>query len=194
MTRNNKTRGGTTKGTPVIHNKRVSPFFKKINQAKTKKEKDRLAILSQTGEYQVHFEFLETIILSKGGNKRPYYSWSTEYIFPIADEENFISLQHILVVKMEGFKKAHVIKHWRQDWTYEDPVILNYQGHRIWKKKNLPHSAVKGKWSQAVYQVDDSPRYKTYGAWIHYPNFSQWTGMESNRPLPRREFSVRSDY
>lgn len=194
LTLNNKTRGGTTRGTPVTHDKTVSPFSKEIIQAKTKKEKDRLAILSQTGEYQVHFEFLETIILSKAKSELPYYSWSTEYIFPIANEENFISLQHILVVKMEGFEKAHVIKHWRQDWTYEDPVILEYQGYYTWKKKKLPDLEVKGKWSQAVYQVDDSPRYKTYGAWTHHSNFSQWVGMESNRPLPRREFSVRSDY
>ncbi len=194
LTLNDKTRGGTVKGNPVIHDKTVSPFFKKISQAKIKKEKDRLAILSQTGEYQIHFEFLETIIFSKAGNQLPYYSWSTEYIFPIKNEENFISLQHILVINIQGSEKPHVIKHWRQDWTYEDPVILEYQGHQTWKKKKLPDSQVKGQWSQAVYQVDDSPRYETYGSWTHYPNFSYWVGVESNRPLPRREYSVRSDY
>ena len=193
LTLNNKTRGGTTRGVPVKYDKKFSPFFKKISQAKTKKEKDRLAILSQTGEFQVHFEFVETINFDKK-KFLPYYSWSTEYIFPIKNEENFISLQHLLVMKMQGSDKAHVVKHWRQDWTYEDPVILEYQGHQTWSKKKLQDSQVKGQWSQAVFQVDDSPRYQTYGTWVHAPNISYWISAETNRPLPRRESSVRSDY
>ena len=194
LTLNNKTRGGTVKGSPVKHDKTVSPFFEKISKAKTKKEKDRLAILSQTGEFQVHFEFLETMVFGRGNNQLPYYSWSTEYIFPIKNEKNFISLQHILVIRVEGSDKAHVIKHWRQDWTFQDPVILEYQGYQTWKKKKLPSSLVRGQWSQAVFQVDDSPRYKTYGTWTHGPNLSRWISVETNRPLPRREYSVRSDY
>ena len=193
LTLNNKTRGGTTKGFPVKHDKKPSSFFKKISQAKTKKEKDRLAILSQTGEFQVHFEFVETINFNKK-NFLPYYSWSTEYIFPIKNEEDFISLQHILVIRMQGSDKTHVIKHWRQDWNYQDPVIFEYQGHQTWNKKKLQDSQVKGQWSQAVFHVDDSPRYKSHGSWIHAPNFSRWISAETNRPLPRREYSVRSDY
>src|SRR5690606_34630304 len=52
----------------------------------------------------------------------------------------------------------------------------------------------RGKWSQAVFQVDDSPRYEAIGAWRHEGGVSSWLSDETWRPLPRREFSVRDDY
>jgi hypothetical protein len=53
---------------------------------------------------------------------------------------------------------------------------------------------VKGTWTQAVFQVDDSPRYEAYGRWQHFGNVSTWQSSTTWRPLPRREFSVRKDY
>jgi hypothetical protein len=58
----------------------------------------------------------------------------------------------------------------------------------------IPSNKKTGSWSQSVYQVDDTPRYQGYGNWIHLPNFSSWEGNETWRPLPRREYSTRSDY
>ena len=58
----------------------------------------------------------------------------------------------------------------------------------------LKDKEAAGKWSQAVYQVDDSPRYQATGSWQHTGNYSSWLSDETWRPLPRREFSVRSDY
>jgi hypothetical protein len=52
----------------------------------------------------------------------------------------------------------------------------------------------EGYWTQSVYQVDDSPRYQALGRWQHQPQFSSWQSDSFTRPLPRREFSVRSDY
>ena len=57
------------------------------------------------------------------------------------------------------------------------------------KQKNIKKS-----WSQAVYQVDDSPRYESYGKWVHEKGVSRWVSQSTNRPLPRREHSVRNDY
>ncbi|GIR92939.1 MAG: hypothetical protein CM15mP93_11260 [Thiotrichaceae bacterium] len=51
-----------------------------------------------------------------------------------------------------------------------------------------------GSWSQTVFQVDDTPRYESYGTWVHSDGASRWVSKSTPRPLPRREFSVRNDY
>ncbi|MEO0880669.1 MAG: DUF6607 family protein, partial [Pseudomonadota bacterium] len=50
------------------------------------------------------------------------------------------------------------------------------------------------KWSQTVYQVDDSPRYGAVGVWSHAAGASQWTPPAEWRPLPRRDMTKRDDY
>ena len=87
-----------------------------------------------------------------------------------------------------------VMKHWRQDWTFEDADLHTYRGENTWARKKRSPKSVKGAWSQAVYQVDDSPRYEVIGKWSHQGGMSVWTSESSWRPLPRREFSVRDDY
>jgi hypothetical protein len=52
---------------------------------------------------------------------------------------------------------------------------------------------VKGRWVQKVYQVDDSPRYESIGTWVHVDGRHEWHS-ECDSPLPRREFTKRSDY
>ena len=52
---------------------------------------------------------------------------------------------------------------------------------------------VKGQWTQKVYQVDDSPRYEGTSSWVHIDGKSYWENT-TPAPLPRREFSKRSDY
>jgi hypothetical protein len=87
-----------------------------------------------------------------------------------------------------------VMKHWRQDWKYEDSVINTYAGNNTWVYNRIPSNKKTGSWSQSVYQVDDTPRYQGYGNWMHLPSFSSWEGNETWRPLPRREYSTRNDY
>ena len=87
-----------------------------------------------------------------------------------------------------------VIKHWRQDWRYEDTDLHVFAGLRSWRQQLVDAAEAAGKWSQTVYQVDDSPRYEALGAWQHRGSFSSWKSGETWRPLPRREFSVRNDY
>tara|TARA_Y100000816_G_C26077460_1_gene567355 strand:- start:545 stop:1657 length:1113 start_codon:yes stop_codon:yes gene_type:complete len=192
-------RGGITRGKPVMLDTNPSKYFKKLQNNKflKKKEKDRLAILSMTGEYKVSFEFNE--MFGSSPNYKldvPYKSWGTEVVLVVEDKENFISLQHIMVMYMQD-KKGEIMgpfvqKHWRQDWHYEDSEIINYSGNRIWKKTK-PNN-VKGSWSQIVFQVDDTPRYESYGKWLHNRGASRWISNDTSRPLPRREFSVREDY
>ena len=87
-----------------------------------------------------------------------------------------------------------VMKHWRQDWRYEQREMHTFRGDQTWKRSKQPRSASRGRWVQSVYQVDDSPRYMAAGRWQHRANFSSWESDETWRPLPRREASVRDDY
>ena len=52
---------------------------------------------------------------------------------------------------------------------------------------------MKGQWTQKVYQVDDSPRYEGSATWVHVDGKSYWENT-TNAPLPRREYTTRSDY
>lgn len=193
-------RGGTTQGAKVeMDDQGGEKYFNAIANAKTKKEKDRQAILAQVGDYKVSFEFVETLAFDKSKPlDKPYYSWATEYIFPLEVKEDFISLQHILVMTMDDGKgnstEPYVVKHWRQDWSYQAKEMLTYAGYNTWKKSNLTAAQSKGAWVQAVYQVDDSPRYNAVGKWLHTDEFSVWDSASTWRPLPRREHTQRSDY
>jgi hypothetical protein len=149
------------------------------------------------GEYRVGFEFLGTFG-SEINYKldKPYQSWGTEMVVVVKDEPNFISLQHIMMMyfkdKDGSITGPYIQKHWRQDWEYEDESILSYKKKKIWGKSEVNKN--KNTWSQTVYQVDDSPRYESYGEWIHSKYASRWVSQPTPRPLPRREFSVRDDY
>lgn len=158
-------------------------------------EKDRAAILAMAGEYRVDFQFQETVAIEPGyALKDPYHSTATEFIEVIEDTGDTISLQHVLVLHPEDGGEAHVVKHWRQDWRYEDTQLNAFRGNRTWELVELPPEQVEGKWTQAVYQVDESPRYEGIGEWEHTGGRSAWASQETWRPLPRREFSKRSDY
>jgi hypothetical protein len=193
-------RGGITAGPDVRLAREPSAEWTALGESGiSSKERDRRAILAMAGPYRVSFDFLETVGFSPAFQPdRPYRSWGTEYIYVIADEAEFISLQHIMVMLFElgdgTISEPMVIKHWRQDWTWQDRDLHVYAGNSQWRHKRLDRSSVRGKWSQAVFQVDDSPRYEAVGEWVHSDNFSIWHSDETWRPLPRREFSVRDDY
>jgi hypothetical protein len=68
-----------------------------------------------------------------------------------------------------------------------------FNGDNTWKFVNKPKQKVKGQWTQKVYQVDDSPRYEGSGTWVHIDGKSYWENT-TPAPLPRREYTVRSDY
>ena len=193
-------RGGTTTGADVTLAPSPSESWKALQRPfQSKFEKDRAAILAMAGEYRASFDFIETLGFYEDYKPtRPYQSWGTEYIFVVEDRGDFISLQHVLVMMMKtadgGVTEPYVVKHWRQDWTYEDSSINTYVGNRTWRSEEVPEEQRKGNWSQAVFQVDDSPRYESMGRWVHAKGFSSWMSQETWRPLPRREFSVRGDY
>jgi len=151
------------------------------------------------GPYRTTFDFIEVAGFVPGYEpSRPYRSWGTEYVYLVEDRPDFISLQHIIVMFFLGddgsVDEPAVVKHWRQDWTWQDRRLHVYRGNQIWEERRLSRAEASGGWSQAVYQVDDSPRYEAVGRWEHFGNYSTWVSNETWRPLPRREFSVRDDY
>ena len=194
-------RGGTTKGPAVTLDKSASPAWQRLQEKGLKDfERDRRAILAMAGTYRVTFDFLEVTPFGADDDKpkAPYQSWGTEKVYVDSDQGEFISLVHILemrIVQPDGkVSEPMVTKHWRQDWTYEPTHIVEYQGRDRWVRRKLDASEAKGAWLQSVYQVDESPRYASVGRWEHTKSFSSWIGGDTWRPLPRREWSVRDDY
>lgn len=149
-------------------------------------ERDRQNILAMAGKYNVHFDFRETTPWHASYDPiAPEKSAGHELVKVIEDTGRFISLQHLLVVQHEG--KTHVIKHWRQDWTYEPENVLAYAGDGQWKLETVPEQMRKGRWSQTVWQVDDSPRYGGWGRWSEEGGVPRWRSSWTYRPLARRD-------
>ncbi|MEM7550991.1 MAG: DUF6607 family protein [Bacteroidota bacterium] len=154
-----------------------------------KKKQDVEAILSQTGCYEVTFNFAETFAPDKDYEfHKNYRSGGIEYVHPVVQEKDKIVLQHLLIIG-----DSMIIKHWRQDWLYENTDIYAFDKEATWKYESLNKSDVTGQWTQKVYQVDDSPRYEGSASWVHVDGRHYWESTV-DAPLPRREFSKRSDY
>lgn len=193
-------RGGTSKGPDVVLDTKPGVAWQALQEPGISTfERDRRAILAMAGPYRTSFDFIETVgFVEDYTPDPPYQSWGTEYVYVVADEPEFISLQHIIVMFFETddgkVSEPMVVKHWRQDWRYQDRDLHVYVGHNSWQRKRLSRREVKGTWSQAVFQVDDSPRYEAIGRWRHEGNYSSWQSDNTWRPLPRREFSERDDY
>ena len=195
-----KPRGGTTAGPNVVLDQQVSVGFQTLQSTGlTRLERDRQAILTMAGAYRTSFDFIETVgFTPQYEPPAPYQSWGTERVYIVASEPDFISLQHIIVMHFaaeDGTLSAPmVVKHWRQDWQYQDVAVHAFQGNGVFERQGLDATATVGTWTQTVYQVDDSPRYEAIGRWTHAQGVSFWQSDDRRRPLPRREFSVREDY
>lgn len=194
-------RGGSSQGTTVTYDEKTPQAWRKLKQRGLNAyQKDRRAILAMAGEYETKFEFLETFIVDSDKSlDRPYASWGTEFVKVIEDKDDFISLQHIMVMFYKDpetgeVKGPFVMKHWRQDFIWQGREFFEYQGSNTWKLKTIDSETVRGKWVWNVYQVDDSPRYSGIGSWTHFSSASTFSTDMMSRPLPRREKSVRSDY
>ena len=162
--------------------------------AQTKKQKDINAIKSMCGCFEVEFKFVETFSYSKDSiykSSEHYSAGALEWAQLVNDEKNNIIIQHILITGDED--NPYVIKHWRQDWLYENSDFYYYDHSNKWIYKHKKQNDVKGQWSQKVYQVDDSPRYEGTASWIHVDGRSFWSNS-TDAPLPRREITKRQDY
>ena len=156
--------------------------------------RDRAAIRGMAGSFQVRFEFAEVEALRPGyALAEPYEAQSTEVVSVLEDSERRVVLQHVLLVENDA-GALEAMKHWRQDWTYEDRELLEFRGERRWTARAVAPEQARCSWSQAVFQVDDGPRYESQGRWVHEPARSTWTSGETWRPLPRREAKRAGEY
>ncbi|MEO8010397.1 MAG: DUF6607 family protein [Dokdonella sp.] len=154
---------------------------------------DRNSILAMAGEFRVRFAFDETASLAPAYAPHPAQrSGATEFVEVVEDKGNSIMLQHILVMKMDD--DVRVIKHWRQDWHFEPTQRLRYRGNGRFETEAIDADSARGAWVQVVYEVDDAPRYSGIGRWQHSGSVDAWTSDPSLRPLPRREYTRRTDY
>lgn len=159
-----------------------------------KQKQDQQAIKKMCGCYKVGFNFAETFIYSKDDNYKPSkvkHDKALEWVELIKDEEDTIVMQHLLIVGKK--ENPHIIKHWRQDWIYENTDFYMYNADNKWDFIQKPKAEVKGQWTQKVFQVDDSPRYEGTASWVHIDGKSYWENT-TDAPLPRREHTKRSDY
>jgi hypothetical protein len=146
---------------------------------------DRAAILAMAGDYKVRFDFHETTAWDAAYTPiAPKPSGGHEVVRVIEDSGNRIVLQHMLVAN-DG--KDMVIKHWRQDWTYEPATVLTYKGPNQWVLTEVPEKMRKGRWSQTVWQTDDSPRYGAWGEFSAEGGVPRWRSNWTWRPLARRD-------
>lgn len=160
----------------------------------SKKQEDRKAIKSMCGCYEVKFNFAETFSYSKDTTKyKPSatkHDYGLEWVELVDDQPNKLVLQHLLIV---GKTESDIVKHWRQDWLYENTELYSFFKDKTWKYKKLTAKDVKGQWTQKVFQVDDSPRYEGTATWIHVDGTNYWKNT-TDAPLPRREHTKRDDY
>ena len=165
-----------------------------INYSQSKKYKDVESIKSMCGCFKIDFNFAETFVFSDDEDykkSKTYKSGGLEWGHLIVDEKNKISIQHLLIVGSKQFPT--IVKHWRQDWLYQNTALYTYDKNDKWSFVNMDKKDVRGQWTQKVYQVDDSPRYEGTSSWVHVDGKSYWENT-TPAPLPRREFSKRSDY
>ena len=156
---------------------------------KKKKQQDIEAIKSMCGCYEVTFNFAETFASDKDYEFHDNYrTGGLEWVTAAEESNDKIVLQHLLIVG-----DTMIIKHWRQDWLYENTELYSYYKDKTWKPVTLPKEQVKGQWTQKVYQVDDEPRYEGSATWIHADGRHYWENT-TDAPLPRREHTKRSDY
>lgn len=155
------------------------------------KEKDIASIKKMCGCYEVKFNFTETFQTVSDSTHKPSPTkkdYGLEWVELVEETPNKLVLQHLLLVNDQM-----IIKHWRQDWIYENTDFYQFYKDKTWKYVALQPKEVKGQWTQKVYQVDDSPRYEGTASWIHTDGKDYWMNT-TDAPLPRREHTIRKDY
>lgn len=164
-----------------------------ISNSQSNINQDKLTLLKMCGCFEVTFNFAETFNFFDNPDYNPSpvkTEKALELIVLVDETDDKLVLQHIL---QSNDDNPFIIKHWRQDWIYENYDIYYYNKNNIWEYQLLDQEDVSGKWTQKVFQIDDMPRYQGYGTWVYIDGKSYWEG-QSDAPLPRRESKIRNDY
>jgi hypothetical protein len=162
------------------------PIVQSAEAAKAAFEEDRKTILAMAGDFKVTFDMQESTPWMPGYTPlERKISGGYESVRVIEDTGTRIVLQHLLVTGDEA--NPYVVKHWRQDWEYQPDAILAYKGGDTWELTPVPEKMRAGRWSQTVYQTDDSPRYAGWGEWETTQGIRRWRSNWTARPLARRD-------
>ena len=193
-------RGGITRGAPVVLDPAPSPAWQALQATGIDAaERDRRAILAMAGTYRVSFDFIEVADVRRGP-----LGWR-----PTSRGPRRRSTSTVTSPASSAWSTS-----WKCAWSATtarsasrtSPSIGGRTGAtsrtassstRAWSAGGvapLARDEQRGAWLQTVHQVDESPRYAALGRWQHSASFSTWLSGETWRPLPRREWSVRSDY
>lgn len=155
----------------------------------TKIQQEKSIIKEMCGCYKVDFQYAETFSEVEGYEYRDRYeAHGLEWIFVDEESSDKVVMQHLLIVN-----DTMIIKHWREDWMYQNTSLLEYQRKLEWSKRTITEQEAAGTWTQKVYQVDDSPRYQGNATWVTVDGKKYWESQTA-APLPRREYTKRSDY
>jgi hypothetical protein len=152
---------------------------------------DQQAIKQLCGCFAVTFNYAETFITDSTKATSSHLMDTNavlEYEFPLESSPNKIVIQHVLLVP-----GGPMIKHWREEWVYEQTTLWKYDKDKEWVKTTLSPEEVKGKWTQSVWEVSDAPRYQGMSSWVNTNNELFWINT-TDAPLPRREYTIREDY
>ena len=158
--------------------------------AQAQAPKDRTVIDKLCGCFDVEFKYAETFSPDPNYkyHERDETSAGLELALPVEISDKKIIIQHLLVVS-----DSMIVKHWREEWTYENSVIWKYTGDRTWVKETVPVEQVRGKWTQTIWEVSDEPRYQGFSQFVELDGRIIWQNT-TDAPLPRREYTVRNDY
>jgi hypothetical protein len=157
-----------------------------LSFAQTKNEQQ--AIKNLCGCYEVTFKYAETFAADTAYKFSPKYNAvGLEWVVAEEASDKKFVLQHLLLAD------SMVIKHWREDWEFEQTNWWLYNHDASWKLATGNKEKVKGQWTQTVWGVDDEPRYQGSSAWVNSNGKYYWENT-TDSPLPRREYSKRNDY
>jgi len=140
-------------------------------------DQDRRSILAMAGDYRVDFDMREDEQIV-----------GFEAIRVIEDRGGFISLQHLLVVG------DMVVKHWREDWTFQPREVLTNQGEGRWALRAVAPPERAGAWSQTIWSGEDGPRYGGVGRWTYAGGLASWQSDQTRRPLALRDAARKPVY
>jgi hypothetical protein len=153
------------------------------------KKEEIAAINSLCGCFEIEFMYSETFAADSAYKlSAPYHERALEWVTAEEASGGKFVFQHLLAIN-----DKMVIKHWREDWEYQKDNRLSFTNAGEWKKVKATPEQVKGQWTQSVWEVDDAPRYFGSSAWIQNDGKYYWENT-ADAPLPRREYTKRSDY
>lgn len=160
-----------------------------VSAASAQDAKDRQAIANICGCFQVDFRYAETFSPDTAYRFPPrYHTWALELAYPEEAGPRKYVIQHLLLVD-----DSTVIKHWREDWTFEQRDRWVFDHDASWSHIVSSADSVHGAWTQSVWEVNDAPRYQGVARWLVVNGKYVWENT-TDAPLPRRDYTHRNDY